>query len=498
MALTKITRFDSLRGLGDSNNSMHALPSNGNRMPNITLANKKFAIELDFPAVDSFGKNKGINMWRANGKVPQNGKKFQTVNSGFWGAGKWEDLSAAQVSELAGQFVAMELLILDIEDRIDYGNPNTFRNIAVLGYALKKLKPNIELCFWYRIDCSFDALNPDGHKLQLDAFGVKLNGQASQFPRPAMHAAAFGQKLTMAPGNGENPWAEAGNQSVNQIWSVWSAGAGYKNPFYAAPMGQDLNKENDSTACIILGQISGYKLIKKVNPASKIIGFNWYHVEENSFVDNYRGYTSLGVVKQTDKMLYSPRVYESACFWPLWETIGLINWDSFGQISANPNRLLFDAHLNNRNKYVNAEYLGKANYDPSGYAFEGPTLNVQGHIYDAVFGAAHRYAQVQTIADNAPSTNPPFEYRRESCSAAGARSWGAWTAYKPPTNGGAAAQAMIDKVPYVSVKSNGANYAVAAQDFWANVPHRTQVRLNVGDTLETLEMDGNGLSVYRK
>jgi hypothetical protein len=507
MATTKILAFDPIRSGNDSNH-LRALMSGANRMPNITLANKKLGIELGLPAIDQNGTAKGINMCYSKRPTQPGMLKFQTVNSGFW-SGMWHDLSEPAVRGLAGSVNGQgvrsgmcdhDVIFLDQEDAnsIDYNNANTFKNIAILGHQLKTLNPNILLCFWYRINSSYTIRQPNGNKLEPDAFTFKPAGSNAASFRPAEHAAAFSQALTWEPGFATTPYTETGNKSVNEIWSLRHIGAGYKNYMFTIPHNENIDQENNSTACIYLGDISGHYLHKRIDPTCQIIGFQWFHVEENLFVDNYRGNTSLGLVKQTDKMIYPANVYEAGTFWAFWLGIGSVNWDSLGDISANPDRLLYDGHPNSPNVWNNAEYLGNANYNPATYEFEGLHLNITGHLYDAVMRAAHLYSQVQDVADVAATTWPTFEYRRESCDQNANLSWGSWTSYTPPTNGSAAAQAMLDKVPYLEMRTNGGTSVIAVQDFFNNVPHRTEVRLTMGGASETVSVEGNSIGVFRK
>jgi|GEM_PF-4122851 len=500
MAINKILSFDPIRSLSERNNHPKALLSGQNRCPDFMLQNKRFAIEVDFPTVDNYAKSKGINFWRHNGAVPSGGKRFQTVNAGWWGGGNFADKSAAHIASLAGMFTSMDIVVLDIESEINYSNPNTFRNIAVLGHAIRQLKPNIELCHLYRYNADFEATNPNGDKFNNTMFLTELSGSNAGFPKPDLHVAAFAQNLSFTSGFGNMKWPEAGNKSLDEIWTLWGPGIGYANPFFKNPEGQNLATDNDSTAVIVLGLLSGFKLFKKLKPNDTLIGFQWYHVEENTFVDNYRCYTRLGAVKKNDKMLYSPRVYEAGSFWCFWETTGLINWDALGRMNPNPDNMLYHAQPNSPTGDSSIQYLGnQGGYNHAAYQLGGGWhYNLQGHVYDAVFRAAHIYSQVQNIADSTNSTNPPFEYRRESCNANGVLSWGSWTAYTPPTNGAAAAQAMLDRVPFVSQKTNNNGTAVAMQDFWANMPHRTEVRMNIRGNSETMQSRSNEIAVYRK
>lgn len=493
MAIAQILAYDPTRSISDNNNTPQGPASGSGRSPLVTVT-KLFSIDLKSPAADNQWTANGVNIYPMSVTPPAGGKRSITLNAGFF-PGQWQDLSVQQVEDLAPGFANFDLIFWDVESEIDYSHPNTNRNIAVFGYKIKQLKPSIMLSYWYNA-ATGPVITTATAELGFPYFRAGAIGQAYKECRPAEHLAAFnGNTFNMNAPNTQT-YAEAGNQSVLQIWNVKTCGPGYDDPFFSLPQNQNVAQENDSTAAVGLGVINAILLWKKYSPNVKVLGFFWYCIERNLFTD-YIFKTTLGDVRHPDKIVYPARPYEAIAFWSFFFGDGLYSWNGLGEVTTNADFWLKMAKMND--PWIQAEYLGNTPYNLADYAgINGYHLGKEGHIFDVMFRAVQMYSQVQDVCDTAPATYVPFEYRRESLDAAGVSSWSAWTAYTPPTNGGAAAKAMIDKVPFVCVKSNQTATVVASQDYWANVPYRAEVRLTVGSATETIQMTGNGIGVYRK
>lgn len=496
MPFAKILAFDATRSISDLNNTPKGLVSGGNRMPDIAL-NKLWGNDLAWPAADDNQRNKGCNYFRiGTANLPPNAKTSDTLNSGFW-TGKWENLTVSQVQSLAGQFANRSIIFLDLEADIDYYHPNTNRNIAVLGYYIKQANPNIKLNFWFNPSAEY-KLRTSTADLRLNFFRSSGIGQAYAWCVPSEHVAAFGQNLTVI-GAINDTHSEAGNQSILQIWNTITVTFGYDDFFWAFPTGQNLSVENDSTAAVGLGLINAIHLIKKQNPNLNVVGFFWYCVESAIFTEHYFAQTSLGGVRHTDKVVYPANIYKAACFWALFFGDGCYHWFGLGEVTTNIDKWLYYGHPSHPDPNVrNVTYLGSTPYNAATYNVPGYHLTKEAHILDAALQAAQMYSQVQSVCDVATATSPAFEYRRQNRNASGVESWSNWTSYTPPTNGAAAAQCMLDKVPFVSMKTSAGQSVVAAQDFWANVPYSSEIRLMVGGSSETMQLNGNSISVYKK